>query len=640
MKKGIVFTTDMIVGLGMAIVIFLVFVSFEFESIVPQRKYEKLNYYADDISNLLSYLQVKSIENKTTVKKLIEDGILNEEDLNKTVLDLIGSFWYADNKTIAENISRELLENITKSICVNVSTDSSTIYSSCNTSSQNVASRSRLASGYEVGKPISGYVARAWATKTKKNTTMIIPFPPEGSGWTAQKLSVTKDFSLSSNIVILNATLYVSIHFGTSKSQAEFQQLKVNGIQKKNDITWLYLQESGTGSEITTAAFGYVDVTNELVTGNNTVYIEIGTPKYHSHIHPGTRLVITYSLNESLGESETNITKRYYFDDVVGDTGAWATLSFFLPPEAKNAKGILHLKAKNVDDTRWFGFNATDVMIYLNDSLIYSDGVTSNCYFISNYYCQRTMGGVMNPEYTFNITNKLVNGTNVVSVYLNSYGDIHWGDKNAQLYSSPLNDPNGSSYVEVSYTLDKPLLGYGEISVTKETLFGGNESNPKTFSFNISDKIKNIIESFTHIAQGFSSMIEVYAWNDSTPMNLIFRSPSIRAIPSTVYIYPSVWSVGENHIMMRDFQPGNSTSDTNYILPWSSFEYSYKIKAMVGYGNVFNSSDLAVEDARQRLVDQIGEDATVSDLVVENKTIQGMKWLWGPTLFKIITWEK
>jgi hypothetical protein len=163
---------------------------------------------------------------------LIENGTIKQEDLNKTILDLIGSFWYSGNKTIASNITKEILENITKK-CFSLQTENETIYSSCNSSSKTVSVAYALASGYEIGKPISGYVARAWLTKYRKNITQIIPFYPEGSGWTGNPLEVTKSFSLPSNITIYNATLFVSVHFGTSKSQAEFQQLLVNGNQKK-----------------------------------------------------------------------------------------------------------------------------------------------------------------------------------------------------------------------------------------------------------------------------------------------------------------------------------------------------------------------------------------------------------------------
>ncbi|MFH8119699.1 MAG: hypothetical protein QXS37_02750, partial [Candidatus Aenigmatarchaeota archaeon] len=495
----------------------------------------------------------------------------------------------------------------------------------------------------ELGKPVSGYVARAWATKVRKNTTQIIIFYPEGSGWTANRLEIMKKFTLPKNITIYNATLYVSIHFGTSKSQAQFEQLKVNDVQKKNDVNWLYLQEEAYGLEITTAAYGVVDVTNEIQPGDNSIYLVIGTPNYHSHIHPGMRLIVTYSLTQELSTGNKSFKKRYYFDNVIGRTGAWSMISFYIPENAKNATAILHLKALEVDDTKdLFGRNSSDVIIYFNSGeIFYKDGYCSsqNCYPLCSlsdiYYrnCQKV--GVMNPDISLNLTNKLRFGTNVVSVYLNSYGDVHWGNQKAVIYSDPLNDPEGSSYVEVSYEMEEPTFNYGEIDITKEMLFGGNASNPKTFNFSLNSSQMNVIEAFVHIAQGFSSMV-----NASINNFWIFTSPSLRVVPENVYVHPKKLIVGSNSIELVDFQEGGSISKTNYILPWSSFEYTYLVKGLVGYGSVFNSSQLAIEDAKQRLISQMGgEGIKPEEMQVDSQSIHGVRWLWGPSLFKILVWE-
>ncbi|MEM5772946.1 MAG: hypothetical protein QXL86_01835, partial [Candidatus Aenigmatarchaeota archaeon] len=445
-------------------------------------------------------------------------------------------------------------------------------------------------------------------------------------------------------ITIYNATLYVSIHFGTSKSQAQFEQLKVNDVQKKDNVKWLYLQEESFGAEITTAAYGVVDVSNEVKPGNNSIYLVIGTPNYHSHVHPGMRLIVTYNLTQEASTGNRTFKKRFYFDDLIGRTGAWSMVSFYIPENAKNAIAQLHLKALGVDDTRdAFGRNSSDLIIYFNsDDIFYKDGYCPSfqpCYptcTAQGYYrnCQKV--GVMNPEISLNLTNNLVPGTNVVSVYLNSYGDIHWGSQEARIYSDPLNDPEGSSYVEVYYELENPSFNYGEIDLTKEVLFGGTASNPKTFNFNLRPSQKNILEAFIHIAQGFSSMV-----NASINNFWIFTSPSIRVVPENVYVYPNKIFVGDNSIKLVDFQPSGSISSTNYILPWSSFEYTYLVKGLVGYGRVFNSSQLAIEDAKQRLLIQMGEEGiTPEEMQVDSQAVQGVRWLWGPSLFKILVWER
>ncbi|MEM2145976.1 MAG: hypothetical protein QW279_11490, partial [Candidatus Jordarchaeaceae archaeon] len=535
--------------------------------------------------------------------------------------------------------------------CLRLDIGSEIIYSSCNEISGEVAVSSMIESGYDVGKPIFGYIARAWARRVRKNTTEIIPFLPEGSGWTANKLVVEKKFSLPTDIIIYNATLWVSIHFGTSQSQAEFQNLKINEQQKKNNVVWVYKEELYQGTEITTAAYGYVDITNEILPGNNTISLEIGTPNYHSHIHPGMRLVVTYSLSQESREGERVFSKRYYFDDVEGYTGSWATASFFVPENAKNVSARLHLNLKNVEDTfDRYGRNSSDILIYINSKyLFFKDGYCSDdetCYpsctwkrWPYEYDCN--IRGTKNIELDFNITNVSINGTNVVSVYLNCYSDRHWGDKSSKIYSDPINDPGNSSYIEVYYELDEPAYGYGEIDITREIIYGGRHSNPKEFNFTLPQSQADLLNTFTHIAQGFSSMLNVSARSDTSNWISVFTSPSVRAIPASIFIEPKIFSPGYNHIRVVDFQPGGSLSTTNLILNYSSFEYSYLVKALVGYGSVFNTSQEAVEDAIQRLVQQVGaEGISVEDIAIENKTVQGIRYLWGPSLFKILVWER
>jgi len=177
MRKGFIFTMDAMIAISIVIIIIITSAFVEFEMILPEKRYERLNYIADDTMNLLAYLEVRNIQDKPTINRLIEDGVLTEIDLNKTVLDLIASFWYKENKTIAENISREVLEGITDGICINLTTDIETIYSSCDVSAEDVAVSTRIESGYQPGKPAFGYIARSFLTSlTNKRDSSFVYF--------------------------------------------------------------------------------------------------------------------------------------------------------------------------------------------------------------------------------------------------------------------------------------------------------------------------------------------------------------------------------------------------------------------------------------------------------------------------------
>ncbi|MEM5811187.1 MAG: hypothetical protein QXG91_00340 [Candidatus Aenigmatarchaeota archaeon] len=642
--KAISFTLDLIVGISFAILIFLL-APIKLKSSLEHSNIFLLSNEANDIMKILSEVKAKEFLNISEIK---------EDDLENPILELIGSLWFSGNKSLASNITKEVISKLTKN-CFSLDTENETIYKSCEKEGENKFVSFQISSGYQIGKPIKGYIARAWATKVIKNTTLIIPFYPSGSGWTGQTFELTKKFKLPNNITIINATLFISVHFGTTKSNVEggagFQTLKVNGIPRKQDVVWLYLEQEGTGSEITTAAYGYLDVTNNLNAGDNVIELSINTPNYHSHIHPGFRLVVTYNLSQDVSSGQQYFSKRYYFDNIIGRKGSWSMLSFFIPEDAENISAILHLNAKDIEDTYVGSYNTTDIIIYANSNTpIYMDSSgtgSDSCIYKSRYFCRRNIASTFNFRQYFNLTPYLVNGTNVVSIYINccdyrnNLYDYEWGSLSSQIYSSPLDDPDNSSYVEVNYSLRKKRFEYGEIDITKEILFGGNPSNPKTFYYFINSSRSKITESFVHIAQGFSYMVNVTQKNPNGTILKVFTSPSGRVVPENVFVFPSYIGIGNNNITIRDFQPDGSTSPRNYILPYSSFEYTYLVKALVGYGNVFENLNDAINDAIYRLTTQIGEEGiSASGISTDSQSIGDIKWMWGPAFFKLVLWQK
>ncbi|MEM5815280.1 MAG: hypothetical protein QXD89_02220, partial [Candidatus Aenigmatarchaeota archaeon] len=190
--KSIVFSLEIIIGVSLILVLFFFYFqkSYYFEENLG---YEKNFVQAKDLMNILKKVEAKNFVEKLTIKNLIQSNVLKEEDLEISVLDLIGSLWFSDYREVARNISQEILENITQK-CIRLDVFNETIYSSCSKEGKNIAASYTLISGYEIGKPVSGYIARAWAKRFTKNTTKIIPFYPEGSGWTGNRLEITKNF--------------------------------------------------------------------------------------------------------------------------------------------------------------------------------------------------------------------------------------------------------------------------------------------------------------------------------------------------------------------------------------------------------------------------------------------------------------
>lgn len=325
--KGIVFTTDVIIGLSFAIIIILAFISVEFESTFPEKRYERLNYVADDILNLLSYLKVRSIQDRPTIQTLIQNGTLKDEDLNKTVLDLIGSFWYADNRTLAENITKEILEELYDDFCISLTTSNESIYSSCGINTQDIAVRAKIDSGYELGRPVSGHIARAFLSSIKRKTTSSYSY---FGGYVG-------DGNLS---IILTLPSFEAI-------EEAYMELDVG-----NNFT-LYINGNSSGSYIKGIAGGgnlrsdkwtVCNTTfNPLYcsyfkTGNNTIgiYFNNITDNYVG----GGYFKVKYNTSE-MGSEQENID-TYIFPNINGFINLFS--SFYIPGDLNKLDVHLHYK--------------------------------------------------------------------------------------------------------------------------------------------------------------------------------------------------------------------------------------------------------------------------------------------------------
>jgi hypothetical protein len=69
--------------------------------------------------------------------------------------------------------------------------------------------------------------------------------------------------------------------------------------------------------------------------------------------------------------------------------------------------------------------------------------------------------------------------------------------------------------------------------------------------------------------------------------------------------------------------------------------FTLRIKGSVGYGDVFNTSELAVNDSMTRLKDKISDyvNITNDDIDIAAKALKGIHGLWGPTLLKVLVWD-
>lgn len=296
---------------------------FEFESILPEKRYERLSYMTDDIMNLLSYLEVKDIQDKPTIKRLRENNVLTDMDFKKTVLDLIASFWYnktEESQEIARNISEEVLGGLLGDICINLTTDTETIYSSCDTPAEDVTVSTRIESGHAPGKPASGFIARAFLTniKGKKDSSYAYFGGYVGNG------NITRNITLYGLNEVLNITmvldagsdfnLYINGNYSGSFSPSPGNLTADEWVI--NPLYYSYLND------------GYNTITFNF-TGNES-YIGGGYFK------------VTYSSSQMF-PTKTEGIDYYYFPGINGIINLYS--SFYVPGSLNTLEVYLHYKS-------------------------------------------------------------------------------------------------------------------------------------------------------------------------------------------------------------------------------------------------------------------------------------------------------
>jgi hypothetical protein len=274
----------------------------------------------------------------------------------------------------------------------------------------------------------------------------------------------------------------------------------------------------------------------------------------------------------------------------------------------------------------WDGSNKepadTDVLIFVNSNtpaLINGSPQANGVYTIPN--------STMIP-YT-------IVGTNILAVYLNSYGDRVWGKGNPTIYSDVLSDSAGSSYVEVNYTISAgSVIPYGEIEIAAVEKIGGADEIDSIRSFTYPPSITQMGDVYFHLVEKDSDKITVWADIFSPPVKMHFSSPSARAVPSSIYLDKNYF---QKNIAISNFV--RVKEDTYQILNISQIEKRFYVPSYVGYGSVFATQALADADAIARLQVVMDKYIYADGILVTGNTITDVPSLWGPVVVEVRAWD-
>ncbi len=636
MRKGFYFSFDALLALTVlsaSLAVVTQSSSITFDDYQAQEiSYRQSSTAGQDAMRLAS-IETFNQFNESFRQELVEETMMEKEDLNRTILDGISLLWAARNISHAREATDIYFSDKLDSefrLEVVEEDEPTLIYRSSDTleEARTVSSSARLVSGHSIDQPSEGFQSRARAVESTTNQTKVINIPMLGSGSYTNNLEVNRKFYVPAR-KIHDAKFYVSMQWG--QSNFDSATMEVNGEDVVDESDFNYLEEKGKAHY----AFGKTDITGAVEPGWNNFSMvfpnQDSSNDYHAHIQPGQRVEVTYT------EDTRKVKSREwkYLTDVFSEAsnsnqkgGVWYNHPIQVPEDKEIEKAVLELDIRNLEDQR-----KDDLQVFLNDEKIYEESAP------------------VNDKVRLEFGDKLKPGTNVLSIYGNiklDGGEVeeftHAGKngKGPRIYSNPLKEEG--SRVKIDYDKGSSDLEFGVIDVTwTEELRELNEplqlrENPAYFNETFGEDFE-IINTFLNVAQLNSIDIEHTAGihDDRT----VFESPRNYSTPSRIETGEDLVQGGETtEYWFEDKCYDGMERDFCSILPESGLEVEIGIPSQVGYGRMFENRSAAVEDAEERLQEQLGEFADATEIEGDTVSTGGQPYLWGPATVRLVIWNE
>ena len=380
MKNGFLFSLDAVIAITLllSIAVFLAGLSVSYSS--PELRYQKLYYMGKDLLNVLEQVKLKNVKDLETVRDYLSRGILKEEDLNRTLIDIIGSFAVGNEtqKEYAKNLTRELFSKILpENFGYGIYINGETVYNSSNEGNF-VSTLSTISSGYEIGKPVYGFVSRSFLTGISGKTTSAYAYFGGfvGQGNISRNITLPENLSAIQEVYMEldsggNFTLYVNgNNFGT------YEKGSSGGGYMRPD-KWVICNSSYNPSYCSLTYFH---------SGNNTIQFNFTGDNITQKYIGGGYFKIKYNTSKAITTQSLN---KYWFPGIYGIINLYS--SFYIPGTLNSMKIRLHYKTQNpiflnIGNATIYESNLTQQDIIIDNSSIYGNltlyGLNYN--FLSN----------------------------------------------------------------------------------------------------------------------------------------------------------------------------------------------------------------------------------------------------------------
>lgn len=315
MKRGFYFTIDALIAFAVVVGVILVSSSFY----IHDTRLRDLDF-AEDLMGVLNTLTVGDYNDSYT-QQLIATGVIKDPD--HTLLEQIGEFYALGNSTLAENLTKSILDPIMPAgFSYGLWADNTVIHIVNYSAPRTEASYSKFVSGIEFGRPIQGFIASIFLTGIgSRRTSTFIYF----GGFVGQG-NLSRVFFVPENSTTINITIELDV-------SADFL---------------LYINDVFAGDYEIDTSIGYLrpqkwEVSQEYIgavqSGENNLSLIFGEEEddeedVQPHYVGGGYIKVTYATNssEELGityTSNNTATTRHYLEGIDGFIDLFS--SFYIP---------------------------------------------------------------------------------------------------------------------------------------------------------------------------------------------------------------------------------------------------------------------------------------------------------------------
>jgi len=619
--KGIIFTLDSLVAFGILVVTVSIFIYFSAGSFSPFLGAQQLHAISEDVLTILSESKLEDVVSQNLLNQYLSSGTLNQEDLKKITIDVIGALWVADKKEEVGNITNDILEDfLPKNMGYEILMDEEVIYNSSDTTRPNYEelmieiSSGRIASGYEKYKPTSGYVARALAVTVRKNTSLVFmgdvissSVSKEGGGNNLNEVNISYEFDLPQDATILDAYWFIESAWANNKFKAYLNGQYIPGSDGRTNVLLEDLE-------------GYIQPGHNI---GNVIWRWGGGVQETGGDDGATHIVVIY--NTTLLSTLENF-KKINFQTVISNCSINYKKPVFIPGDIQN----LYVRMNFTNETQID--NVTLKFMWQGDTTTIGSKAPNN--------------GVVEWDDTEirNVLNSIGISYDVLSSrYFWFIANIdNFQQVEERGYERRID--GNYSYIAVNYTENPIIYNFIDISRTIENY---NYSDPDVWgfykyvkwNFNLTNKIPLMARwQFPWLYYEGSDPIQLARANDIVLYNHDPGDPS--SDPLIIEFARFGYDTSTDGVLIDNdnkfelnFSNGYAVNPTN-----SLGEVTFLIPASVGYGDVFENETNATDDAIQRLEDLLGEDVSAVDINVDSISVAGIPFMWGPANIRVGVW--